>query len=679
MIECSRVNKILYGGDYNPEQWPEEIWEEDMRLFKLAHIDIVTLNVFSWAMLQPDEDTYDFSKLDKIMELVKENGLKVCMATSTAAHPAWMARKYPDILRTGTNGIRRKFGRRHNSCPNSPTYHKYASALTEKLARRYAEYDNIVAWHISNEYGGACYCENCEKAFRKWLKDKYGTIEELNRVWNLAFWSHTMYDWEDVVAPSLLSEEFESDGMRTTFQGISLDYARFNSDSMLSCFNMEKEILNKYTPDIPVTTNFMGMFKTLDYQKWSHNLDFISWDNYPSCDEEPADIAMRHDLMRGLKQGKPFALMEQTPGVSNWQVVCKLKRPGIMRLWSYQAVAHGADTVMFFQMRRSVGACEKYHSAVIDHVGNENTRVFREVAALGEELENSIGNLTLGGRTPSKIAIVFDWDNWWAAEYSAGPSRLIHYSQEIKQYYKALFSQNYSVDFVSVEDDLSAYRLVIAPLLYMCKERYDEKIREFVKHGGTFVTTYFSGYVEDHDLVVLGGYPGKLKDICGVWVEESDALPETESNSFIYKGQPYPAKIVCDLMHTEGAEMLACYESDFYRGMPVLTRNTYGKGMAYYVGTRSDEAFYETFLRELCEEQEIRPVANAPAGVEVTVRENENGKFLFLLNHNQEAVTMPVEKAGVDILTGKQYEAGGQLKLSGAGTAIIRRQTANNR
>ena len=482
-----------------------------------------------------------------------------------------------------------------------------------------------------------------------------------------------MYDWDDVVVPSLLSEEFESDGIRTTFQGISLDYARFNSDSMLECYQMEKEILNKYTPDIPVTTNFMGMFKPLDYQKWSKSLDFAGWDNYPEYNDEPADIAMRHDLMRGLKQGKPFALLEQTPSVNNWHAICRLKRPGVMRLWSYQAVAHGADTVMFFQMRRSIGACEKFHGAVIDHVGTGNTRVYREIMHMGDELENKIGSLTLGSRMKSKIAIVFDWDNWWASEFSAGPSRFINYAQEVKQYYKALYAQNYSVDMISVEDDLSQYRLVIAPLLYMCKEGYDEKIRQYVNNGGTFLTTYFSGYVEDHDLVVCGGYPGKLRDILGVWVEEIDALPAEESNSFIYNGKEYPAILACDLMHLEWAKEISHYESDFYKGMPVITRNSFGKGNAYYVGTRSNEDFYKTFLGEICDKLEIQPVAHTPGGVEATVRVNENGEFLFLLNHNEYDETITIKQDGCDVLTGQKYTAGDTLNLPKAGVAIIQK------
>lgn len=672
MVMGGKAGKICFGGDYNPEQWDEKVWEEDMRLFKLAHVDTVTLNVFSWAALQPDENTYDFSKLDKIMDLVEEGGLKVCMATSTAAHPAWMARKYPDVLRTEHNGMKRKFGSRHNSCPNSPTYRKYAAALAGKLAERYRNRESIVAWHVANEYGGECYCENCEKAFRGWLKKKYGTLEELNRVWDTAFWGHTFYDWEEVVVPNLQSEEFYWEGsIRTNFQGISLDYRRFNSDSMLECYRLEQEALKKYTPHIPVTTNLMGFYKALDYQKWARSMDFVSWDNYPAYGALPEQAAMTHDLMRGLKQGMPFALMEQTPSVSNWHIYCALKRPGVMRLWSYQAVAHGSDTVMFFQMRRSTGACEKYHGALIDHAGHENTRVFREMAALGAELEKLEGIL-LGGRTKAEAAIVVDWDNWWAAEYSAGPSKLINYTEELLTYYKAFYRLNIPADLISVEDDLSRYRLVAAPMLYMCKDGFDEKLRQFVAAGGHFLTSYFSGYVEDHDLVVTGGYPARLRDILGIWVEESDALPEGNANCFSYGGIQYAASVMCDLLHLEGAEALGAYGEDFYAGYPALTVNGYGKGKAYYVATRSEEAFYKEFIGQVCEGAGIRPLMDAPEQIEVTVRENENGVFLFLLNHGEDTEKVTLPKAGEELLTGIRYGAGEKIVMEKKDVAILK-------
>lgn len=449
MFQDSRINKVLYGGDYNPEQWPEEIWEEDMRLFKLAGIDEVTLNVFSWAALQPSEDTYNFEKLDKIMDLVEANGLKVFLATSTAAHPAWMAKRHPDILRTEFSGMKRKFGSRHNSCQNSPTYQKYSVLLAKKLAERYGERECVIGWHICNEYGGECYCENCEKQFRVWLKEKYGTIEEVNKAWDTSFWGHTFYDWDEIVLPNMLSEHFEPD--RTTFQGISLDYRRFNSEGMLKCYQAEAAAIRSVVPDAKITTNLMGFYKPLDYQMWAKSMDFISWDNYPANEDPYSRIAMNHDLMRGIKGRQPFVLMEQTPSVTNWLAYNALKRPGVMRLWSYQAMAHGADAVLFFQMRRSIGACEKYHGAVIDHVGTENTRAFREISQLGKELQQ-LGDKTLGARSRAKAAILVDWDNWWAIEYSAGPSRDLKYLDEVFLYYRALEEQNYAVDIIGVEE-----------------------------------------------------------------------------------------------------------------------------------------------------------------------------------------------------------------------------------
>ena len=667
------VKKMLYGGYYNPEQWDEAVWEEDMRMFRLAGIDCVTLNVFSWAALQSDEVTYHFERLDKIMELVRKNNLKVVMATSTAAHPAWMAKKYPEVLRTEFNGMKRKFGSRHNSCPNSPVYQKYSVALARKLAERYGTYDNIVTWHISNEYGGECYCENCEKAFRVWLKEKYGSIEALNKAWNTSFWGHTFYDWDEIVVPNLQSEHFAQD--RTTFQGISLDYRRFNSDSILHNYLGEYEAVKAVTPHIPVTTNLMGFYKALDYQKWAGYMDVVSWDNYPDPTDPPALVAMRHDLMRGLKQGAPFMLMEQTPSVTNWQSYNLLKRPGDMRLISYQAVAHGADTVMFFQMRRSIGACEKFHGAVIDHVGTENTRVFREVSQLGEELKQ-LGDTTLDSRTPSKAAMLVDWDNWWALEYSAGPSCDLKYMDELANYYTALYDNNISVDIISAQDPLDDYKVVIAPVMYMTKPGADEKIRKFVSEGGTFVTTFLSGLVDEHDLVITGGYPGKLRDILGIWVEETDALPSYMKNSFSWNEKSYDCGLICDIMHMENAQALACYDKDFYEGTPVLSKNEFGKGHAYYVATRAGQDFYADFLNKVLEEQGVEPVFKPCKGVEITLRRKEETNFLFFLNHNPQETVLIAEKPGTDLLTGKEYCPGDEIVLQTKGVVLFKEQNA---
>lgn len=671
LINSGNIKKILYGGDYNPEQWSEDIWREDMRLFALAGIDTVTLNVFSWASLQPEEHTYDFNKLDKIMDLVKAQGLKVCLATSTAAHPPWMAKKYPDILRVEFNGMKRKYGGRHNSCPNSITYRKFSVALAKELAVRYQRrsgYDNIVAWHVSNEYGGECYCENCERAFRVWLKEKYKTIAELNRVWNTAFWSHTFYDWEEVVLPNILSEHFEYE--RTMFQGISLDYRRFNSESLLECYKAEYEVIKAITPDIPITTNLMGFYKPLDYQHWAKYMDFVSWDSYPANDASVAGMALNHDLIRGLKGGMPFVLMEQTPSVTNWLAYNALKRPGVMRLWSYQAVAHGADAVMFFQLRRSIGACEKLHGAVIDHSGHENTRVFREVAALGEELKQ-LGDKTLGSRSESKVALLFDWDNWWAIEYSAGPSCELKYRDEVLNYYTALHEHNISVDIIGVEDELDKYEIVIAPILYMLKDSYDEKIRSFVQGSGTFISTFFSGIVDQNDLVVTGGYPGKLRDISGIWVEEIDALSKGAENYFTFNAVKYPARLVCDIMHLEGAEALSLYETDFYQSTPCITRNNFGDGIAYYIGTRSNNAFYKEFLRVVCEEKNIKPLWKTPDGVEAVIRIKGGKNYIFLMNHAQDTKIVMAEDACTELLSQITYKKGQEMVLRAKDVFIL--------
>lgn len=664
MAYGKKVKQILYGGDYNPEQWPEEVWQEDVRMMKKAHINEVTLNVFSWAALQPSEDIYDFEKLDKIMDLMRENGFKVCLATSTAAHPAWMAKRYPDILRTEADGTRRKFGGRHNSCPNSPTYRYYAPRLARRIAERYKDYDNIVAWHISNEYGGQCYCENCEKAFRRWLKRRYKTIDAVNKSFNTAFWGHTFYDFDEIVLPDRRSEHFDMGiGLeRTTFQGISLDYCRFNSDSILECYQLEVDAIREITPDIPVTTNLMGFYKPLDYQKWAKSMDFVSWDNYPSPDDSPAQIAINHDLMRGVGGQASFVLMEQTPSVTNWQPYNKLKRPGELRLISMQAAAHGADAIQFFQIRRSIGACEKYHGAVIDHAGRDDTRVFLEIEKLGQELED-LGDVFLEGKTPSEAAIVFDWDNWWAVEYSAGPSALMRYRDAVEDYYTAAFEQNVPVDIIGVEDDLSPYKVVIAPLLYMTKTGYAGKIRQYVQQGGTFVTTYFSGIVDEHDLVI-GAYPGQLRDVLGIWVEENDALPEGESNSFEYGGTEYPAEMLCDLMHLEGAEELASYGEDFYRGTPVITKNTLGQGCAYYVGTRSNRAFYAAFIKDVFARAGVVPVMETPEHVEAAVRENDMNRVLFLLNHSSKTEEVVLNHDCTEVLTGKSFQNGDLIELA---------------
>ncbi len=660
---------IYYGGDYNPDQWPEEIWREDMRLFKLAGINIITLPVFSWAKLEPSEGVYDFSWLDKVLELAWENGIYTCLATSTAAQPAWMARKYPEMLPVDFDGKKRTYGARVNFCPNSEVYRNASAKLAGKLAERYHDYPGLVVWHIANEYGRYCYCDTCAAEFRNWLNERYGTIEELNHRWNTGFWGHTFYDWEEIVPPTSLNNDDRC------YQSIYLDYNRFMSDSSLACYIGEYEAIRKHSHDVPITTNFMGVFKPFDYSKWAKYMDVISWDNYPPLNAVMANIAMRHDQMRGFKNGQPFMLMEQTPSQQNWMPYNSLKRPGVMRLWSYQAMARGADAIMFFQMRRSRGACEKYHGAVIEHCGHENTRVFRECTQLGKELKK-LGGKILNSRIHAKAAILFDWDNWWAVEQSSGPTVLLKYVEQADKYHKAFYDRNIAVDVISPDSDLSGYSIVVAPLYYMVKKGAAERLEHFVEDGGTFVTTFFSGIVDENDLVVLGGYPGKLRKLMGIWVEEIDALFPDMSNTielneaFGKLEGSYQCGMLCDLINPEGAKTLAVYGKDFYAGRPVLTENSFGKGKAYYIASDPEERFVADFIGQLCEAKGLKAPITTPAGVEVTQRVKEGKTFTFVLNHNDSDVQIDLGKEKrMDLLTERQLS--GTVELERKGVLIL--------
>ncbi|WP_429974725.1 beta-galactosidase [Enterococcus sp. DIV0840c] len=663
-------DRILFGGDYNPNQWPKEIWEEDIRIFKKASINSATVNVFSWAKIQPSENCYDFEELDQFIEKLSTEGFDIVLATSTAALPAWMFKKYPEVARTDYDGRHHKFGQRHNACPNSLVYQKYAERLATKLAERYGENPQVTCWHINNEYGGECYCDNCEKAFRVWLKDKYQTIEALNKAWNMEFWGHTVYEWDEIVLPNALSEGIGYD--KTAFAGISIDYRRFNSDSLLKNYMMERDAIRKIDPTTPITTNLMGTFKGLDYFKWAKEMDLISWDNYPAYNTPWSLVAMTHDLMRGLKQ-QPFMLMEQTPSQQNWQPYNSLKKPGQMRAQSYQTIAHGADTIQYFQLRRSIGACEKFHGAVIEHVGHEDTRVFRETAALGAELAQ-LSDI-IGTQTQSQVAVIFDWDNYWALEYTSGPTVDLKYVEQIHRYYRYFHEQNIAVDLVPVDADLSKYKLVAAPVLYMIKEGMQERLTDFVKQGGSLLTTYMSGIVDQSDNVHLGGYPGPLRELAGIWVEEIDALAPEQSNgvSLVNEERTGTSNLVSDLIHLETAEALAHYTSNFYAGMPAVTKNMFGDGTVYYFGGQLEDQLQDQLFKTIVEENDITPVIEEATKLEVACRENAEAKFFVIINFHEEAQPLPAMFVGkTDLLTGEVLSS--EMMLTQYTTYIVKEE-----
>jgi beta-galactosidase len=643
-------DRFLFGGDYNPNQWPQEVWQEDMRIFRNAHINSATINVFSWAKIQPSEHEYYFEELDDIIDMLSKEGVDIVLATSTAALPAWMFKRYPEVARTDYEGRHHKFGQRHNACPNSLVYQKYAQRLAGKLAQRYGDNPQVTCWHVNNEYGGECYCENCEKAFRVWLKDKYQTIDALNKAWNLEFWGHTIYEWDEIVLPNALSEGIGTE--KTAFAGISIDYRRFNSDSLLENFKLERDAIRQFDSQTPITTNLMGTFKGLDYFKWAKEMDLVSWDNYPSYNTPWSFVAMTHDLMRGLKQA-PFMLMEQTPSQQNWQPYNSLKKPGQMRAQSYQTIAHGADTIQFFQLRRSIGACEKFHGAVIEHVGHEDTRVFRETAALGEELTRL--SEVIGSENKAEVGVLFDWDNYWALEYTSGPTVDLTYVQQIHQYYRYFYEKNIATDLVPVDGDFGKYKVLVAPVLYMVKEGMQAALEDFVKQGGTLITTYMSGIVDQSDNVHLGGYPGPLRDLAGVWVEEIDALAPEQTNGVKLKDGPQGnSNLVSEIIHLETAEAIAEYTSNFYAGSPAVTKNQFGAGSVYYIGTQLEKELLDLVLDEAANKLNST-VIDEKTALEISCRYTEDAVYSFIINFHEQEEKVPTQFVGKqDLLSGKQ-------------------------
>lgn len=651
-MKKKELPRFLYGGDYNPEQWPEDTWSEDIQIFKQADINSATINVFSWALLEPQEGKYDFTKLDKIVDNLSKAGFDIVMATSTAAMPAWMFKKYPEVARVDYQGRRHVFGQRHNFCPSSKDYQRLASDLVDHLAERYHDNPHIVAWHVNNEYGGNCYCDNCAAAFRNWLKERYHTLDNLNKAWSMNVWSHTIYDWDEIVVPNELGDAWGPEGTETIVAGLSIDYLRFQSDAMLNLFKMEKQIIEKYSPDIPVTTNFHSLpNKMVDYQKWAKEQDIISYDSYPAYDMPTYHPAFLYDLMRTLKH-QPFMLMESTPAQVNWQPYSPLKRPGQVRATELQAVAHGADTVQYFQLKQAIGGSEKFHSAVISHSGRTDTRAFKEVARLGHDLKK-VGPIIKGAKTNAKVGILFDWSNFWSFEYVDGITKDFQYVPIILDYYRQFYERNIPTDVISVDDDFSQYDLIVAPVLYMVKPGLGEKINHFVHVGGNFITSFMSGMVNSSDNVYTGGYPGPLKDVTGIWVEESDAVVPGHQTKISFDEQEYSANLVCDLIHLEDAKAIATYANEFYAGTPAVTENKYGKGNAWYVGSRLEHAGLAKVIDHVIQVSGVKPLVEQASSLEITERiTKDNQKLYFVLNMSNDQKQLPMKFRGYhDLLT----------------------------
>lgn len=640
------VNGLLHGADYNPEQWLSSpgVLTQDIALMKKAHCNVMSIGMFSWSMLEPEEGVYTLDWLEDIINRLYKNGIHTMLATPSGARPPWLAQKYPEVLRVTADRVRNLYGHRHNHCYTSPIYREKISKMNEKLSERFANHPGIIVWHISNEYGGECHCPLCQSAFREWLKEKYETLEALNEAWYTTFWSHRYTAWSQIESPAPHGEKL--------VHGQNLDWRRFVTAQTLDFYKHEVKSARKHTPHLPVTMNMMYYFNDINYFAFKDEVDIISWDSYPVWHkwgkkelDIAVDTAMYHDIMRSIKK-QPFLLMESSPSMTNWQSISKLKKPQMHMLSSLQAVAHGSDSVQYFQWRKSRGASEKLHGAVVDHYGKEDTRVFREVAELGERLK-TLGRVQ-GSNVEAEVAILYDWENKWAVEDSQGPRNTgMHYKEAVQDHYRAFWEMGISVDFVDMTADISTYKVFVAPMMYLTRSGIEEKIRAFVAAGGCFITTYWSGIVGETDLCHLGGTPHGLMDIVGLRSEEIDGLFDGETNRVkcvndrdTFAKDTYSCSELCDLVLCDTAEPLLVYEEDFYEERPAVTQNHFGKGIAYYLCSRFESAFYQDFYEKLGREQCLnRPFkGRLPKGVTASMRKKEDTSFVFVQNFNHKAV-----------------------------------------
>lgn len=565
MNKCviEKYPKLLHGGDYNPDQWLDypEVLEEDIELMKKAGVNTVSLGIFAWATLEPEEGVYNMDWLGQIIERLYENGIYTILATPSGAMPNWLTEKYPEVMQMQSNGVRNLPGKRHNFCYTSEVMREKTKAINTQLAQRFGKHPGVILWHISNELGGnfgdgSCYCPKCQSAFRKWLKDKYKTLDVLNAAWWTKFWSHTYTSWEQISGPSPQGENL--------LHGLNLDWKRFTTYQMKDFYKEEVKCAKAFSDNLPVTTNMMSFFKPLDYTKFAKDVDIISWDAYPEWHSEKDEIniavwaAANHNIMRSLKKA-PFLMMESTPSITNWKVNNIQKRPGMNQLSAMQAISLGSQSVQYFQWRKSRGSFEKFHGAVVGHTDHGHTRVFNEVASIGKCL-NKISNEIYDTCNKPEVAIIFDWENWWAVDDAAGPKQEMDYIQTILDHYKPFWEMGIDVDMISMNGDLSGYKLVIAPMNYMYLPGYPDKVKTFVENGGTYVTTYYSGLVDDTDLCFIEQHP--LLEVLGLSCEEIDSPNEFYPNQITYKNKAYDTKDLCEVLNLHGAISLATYEKD---------------------------------------------------------------------------------------------------------------------
>lgn len=630
------------GCDYNPEQWPRETWVEDIRLMNELGINLVAINIFGWASLEPREGEYDFAALDDIIGLLHEAGIRINLGTGTSSPPPWLTRTYPGILPVADDGTTRWPGGRQAWCPSSPEFRSAALALTEQVASRYGNHPAIALWHVNNELGchnAHCYCDASAAAFRSWLERRYGSIDELNAAWGTSFWSQRYTEWRDILPPR------RTISAKNPSQWI--DFCRFSSDELLGYFEAEAAIIREHS-SAPVTTNFMvtAHIRNLDYWQWAERVDVVANDHYLDhrLEHPISELSFAADLTRGLAGGDPWILMEQATSAVSWQPRNIAKVPGEMMRNTMSHVARGADAICFFQWRASRQGSEKFHSALLPHAGTDS-KIWREAIELSAALDSISG--VVGSRVAASVALVFSWPSWWAAETDSMPSAAVKYLEQVHSAYEALRRSGVTVDIVAPHSDLSAYSAIVVPCLYLVSDADAANISSFVADGGSALFTFFSGVVDDTDGVRLGGEsgPGAFSSVIGAWTEEYFPLRDDEN---VELSSGARGSIWSESVRTTTASAVDSFTAGHLAGSPAITRNTYGAGVAWYAATNLDEGDFEQLARTVLSSSGV-PLRAVSPNVEVVARESATERFTFVINHSDAAVQLTID--GDELIT----------------------------
>jgi beta-galactosidase len=638
------LQTIRYGGDYNPEQWPEEIWHEDVRLMREAGVNLVSLGIFNWGIIEPAPGEYDWTGLDRVVELLHANGIGVDLGTPTSAPPSWLRRAHPEIRLVDFEGRTMASGSRHGVCPSHPVYNEACASIVEQLAARYGAHPAVEMWHLHNEYGWAgvqCYCEVSAAHFRRWLAEKYGDVDRLNDAWGTAFWGLVYRDFDQVEAPSLAPP-----GVNPALQ---LDWRRFSNDAHIANYTMQRAIIARHS-QAPATTNFMvPNCKDMDYFRWADKVDVVANNHYliAERDEPEIELSMSADLTRAVAGG-PWMVMEHSTSAVNWQPRNIAKTPGEMRRNSLAHVARGADGLMFFQWRASRAGAEKFHSAMLPH-GGTDTDVWRDVVALGGDL----GRLSavVGADVRAEVAVLWDWESWWALELEWRPSVELEYRERVEAYYASLWKQHVTVDFAHPESDLGRYKAVIAPSSYLLTAAAAKNLLGYAEGGGHLLVSYFSGIVDEHDTVHPGAHAAVLRETLGLWVEEFHPVRE---GTRLGLTSGAAGRIWSEQVRLDGAEAVAAFADGPDAGRPAVTRHRVGAGTAWYVATALDDA---TGLRGLLAEVLDAAGVERPTGLPDRLEVVRRGPFSFLINHTDQDQFVP-DLRGADALTGAAYDRG---------------------